>query len=115
VVKADFQNAVKMADLFARDSADIVKLGVDGDAVSLSATSQEMGDTAGEVKAAVEGDPVEIAFNAKYLLDAIGAVQTNCLALDLIDHQSPGVVRMEKSGQDCGKWICVIMPMHLTR
>jgi len=103
--------AVRVANLFGRDSAGIVKLAVSEDGVIVSATSAETGDGTTRVDAEVNGPAVEIAFNARYLADALAAVGSEQAALELATGTSPGVVR--SAGGD--GWLCVIMPMNQTR
>jgi DNA polymerase-3 subunit beta len=112
-----FLKAVRVAHLFARDAANIVRLEIaPGDdltpgRVTLAATSNELGDNVGQLDATVEGEPIEIAFNAKYLIDVLSVADTAQVTLDTISPSSPGVVRC--LGDDT--FIHVIMPMHLSR
>jgi len=112
-----FLKAVRVAHLFARDAANIVRLeitpgdGLTPGRVTLAATSNELGDNVGQLDATVEGEPIEIAFNAKYLIDVLSVADTAQVTLDTISPSSPGVVRC--LGDDT--FIHVIMPMHLSR
>jgi len=109
--------AVKVAFLFARDAANIIRLNVvPGSELSpgqmvISGTSAEFGDNVGELDATIEGGAVEIAFNARYLIDALSAAGTPEVALETSTASSPGVIR-PVGGDD---FLCVIMPMHITR
>jgi len=115
---ANFLKAARVSHLFARDSANIVKLEItpSGDElmngrVTLMATSAELGDNVAEVDASIEGDPMEIAFNAKYLIDVLSIVDTPQVALETAAASSPGVLR--PIGDE--NFIHVIMPMHISR
>jgi DNA polymerase-3 subunit beta len=109
--------ATRLAHLFARDAANIVRIEIAaGDEltpgrVTLAATSSELGDNVGQLDATVEGEPIEIAFNAKYLIDVLSVVDTVQVSLDTTSPSSPGVLR--RLGDDA--FIHVIMPMHLSR
>jgi DNA polymerase-3 subunit beta len=111
-----FLKATRVAHLFARDAANIVRLEIAaGDdltpgRVTLAATSNELGDNVGQLDAAVEGEPIEVAFNAKYLIDVLSVVDTAQVSLDTMSPSSPGVLR--RLGDDT--FIHVIMPMHLS-
>jgi len=61
--------------------------------------------------ATIEGEHVEIAFNARYLIDALNVVGTPEVALETSTPSSPGVLK-PVGGDD---FLCVIMPMHITR
>jgi DNA polymerase-3 subunit beta len=112
-----FLKATRVAHLFARDAANIIRVEIAaGDDlmpghVTLAATSNELGDNVGQVDAAVDGEPIEIAFNAKYLIDVLSVIDCAQLTLDTISPSSPGVLR--RMGDDT--FTHVIMPMHLSR
>jgi DNA polymerase-3 subunit beta len=109
--------AVKVAFLFARDAANIIRLNVvPGSELTpgqmiVTGTSAELGDNVSELDASIEGDAVEIAFNARYMIDALSVVGTPEIALETSTSSSPGVIR-PVGGDD---FLCVIMPMHITR
>ncbi|HLF27732.1 MAG TPA: DNA polymerase III subunit beta [Anaerolineae bacterium] len=107
--------ACKAANVFARESANTVRLTiVPGDEsrpghLAVQATSAETGDNAGEVDASIEGEPLEIAFNVQYLIDALKAVGAPQVSLELTTASSPGVLR--PIGDDA--FTHVMMPMQL--
>jgi len=112
-----FLKASRVSHLFARDSANIVRVEIaPGDELmpghlTLAATSAELGDNVGQLDAAIEGDPMEVAFNAKYLIDVLSVMNASQIALETTSASSPGVLR--PIGDD--DFIHVIMPMHLSR
>ncbi len=116
---AAFAKASRVASLFARDSANNVKLQVapGSDTVPgqlvLRANSAEMGDNVSELDALVEGNEVEIAFNVRYLMDVLGVVDTPTVVLETTQSMRPGVIRPVGSGPE--EFTHVIMPMQLTR
>jgi DNA polymerase-3 subunit beta len=110
--------AARVSHLFARDSANIVKLEItpSGDElmngrVTLMATSAELGDNVADVDASIEGDPLEVAFNAKYLIDVLSVIDSPQVALETTAASSPGVLR-PVGDED---FVHVIMPMHISR
>ncbi len=111
-----FLKAVRVSHLFARDSANIVRVEIaPGDELmpghlTLAATSAELGDNVGQLDAAVEGAPIEIAFNAKYLIEVLSVIDAAQVALETTASSSPGVLR--PVGDD--DFLHVIMPMHLS-
>ena len=113
-----FLKAARVSHLFARDSANIIKLEVipAGDElmngrITLVATSAELGDNVAEIDASIEGDPLEIAFNAKYLIDVLSIIDSPQVVLETSAASSPGVLR--PVGDD--QFTHVIMPMHISR
>jgi DNA polymerase III subunit beta len=117
VSTAELLQAAKVAFLFARDAANIIRVHViPGSELTpgqmiVSGTSAELGDNISELDATIEGEEIEIAFNARYLIDALSVVGTPEVALETSTPSSPGVIR-PVGGSD---FLCVIMPMHITR
>jgi DNA polymerase-3 subunit beta len=110
--------AVKVAFLFARDAANIIRLHVVPGSeltpgyVSVAATSAELGDNVSELDVTgISGEEIEIAFNARYMIDALSVAGTAEVSLETTTSSSPGVIR-PVGGED---YLCVIMPMHITR
>jgi len=114
---AEFQKAVRLASLFARDNNNIVRLRVEpaGDLapgkVVVSATSSELGSNVGELEATIEGSPIEIAFNGRFLAEALAVIDSAEVALETNSPASPGVLR-PVGGAD---FLHVIMPMHISK
>lgn len=116
-----FRQAAKTASIFARDSANIVRLkvtagsagGLMSGAVTLETTAEEAGDSTTTLEATVDGEGLEVIFNVKYLTDVLGVVETEDTALELNSPQQPGVVK--PIGEQAGDYTYVIMPMHSTR
>ncbi|MGD2144617.1 MAG: DNA polymerase III subunit beta [Anaerolineae bacterium] len=110
-----FLKACKMAQIFARDAANISRVEVEPGSelepgrVRVSATSAETGEDVSEIDATVEGEAVEIAFNVAYLIDVLSVTDTPQVTLDTTSSSSPGVFR--PVGDD--SFTHVIMPMHL--
>jgi DNA polymerase III subunit beta len=115
----EIRAAAKRASLFARDSANIVRLKVDPGAadgggtgsVTLSATAEELGDATDTVDGSVDGPGMEIIFNVKYLTDVLGVLDTPEVALELNGDKSPGVVKPVGPAE----YTYVVMPMHNAR
>jgi DNA polymerase-3 subunit beta len=112
---AELLKACKAANVFARESANIVKLTVEPGGelapghITLQATSAETGDNVGEMDATVEGSPIQIAFNVKYLIDMLSAANAAQVALETSTPSSPG--KFVPVGDDA--FLCVVMPMHI--
>lgn len=119
VTTQDLLKAVKVAFLFARaqDASNIVRFKiVPGSELApgqmiITATSPEFGDNVSEIDATIEGDEIEVAFNARYVIDALTVVGTPEVAIETSSSSSPGVLH-PVGGND---FLCVIMPMHISR
>ena len=108
-----FLAGTRRASIFARDSANIVKIELggdngDGNGVAITAHAADVGDNADTVEAAIEGSPTSIAFNARYLIDVLSALGADEAALELSGPLAPGVIR--GIGKD--DYVHVIMPVR---
>lgn len=107
--------ACKAANVFARESANIVKLTIEPGSelapghIMVQATSAETGDNVGDMDATVDGTPIQIAFNVKYLIDMLSAANAAQVALETTTPSSPG--KFVPVGDDA--FLCVVMPMHI--
>jgi DNA polymerase-3 subunit beta len=79
--KEEFARAVRLASIFARDAANMVKIKVSKDGIKISGESGNSGSQETEVEAKVE-DPEkvtraewEIAFNYRFLEDFLHSVK----------------------------------------
>lgn len=112
--------AVRVAQLFARDNNNIVRVAVlpgsgstGAGQIRLTATSAEMGDNVNELDAMVEGDDLEIAFNARYLIDVLNQIDESQVVLETTQPNRPGTVRPVGIGEE--EFLHVVMPMHPPR
>ena len=107
-----FLAGTRRASIFARDSANIVKIelgdGSNGTPVSITAHAADVGDNADSLEAAVEGSSTTIAFNARYLIDVLSNLGSEQAALELSGPLAPGVIR----GVGKDDYVHVIMPVR---
>lgn len=105
-----FLASTRRASIFARDSANIVKVevGADGAGIAVTAHAADVGDNADQIDAAVEGGTTTIAFNARYLIDVLAALGADEAALELSGPLAPGVIR----GVGKEDYVHVIMPVR---
>jgi DNA polymerase III subunit beta len=106
-----FLAGARRASIFARDSANIVKIelgGEAGDGVAITAHAADVGDEADALDATLEGQSTSIAFNARYLVDVLTNLGAEEAALELSGPLAPGVIR--GIGKD--DYVHVIMPVR---
>lgn len=99
--------AVKRASLFARDSANVVKLLVNEGGVVVTAQSDQVGGSQSSLEAEVEGEEVKIAFNARYLLEYLGVIKGEKVMMETEGELKPAVFRIAES-----EFLHVIMPVR---
>jgi DNA polymerase-3 subunit beta len=109
VPTAELTQTVRAVSLFARDSANVIRLRTQGSGLVLSATTNEVGDSKAEVNAKVDGSEIQIAFNARYILDALAVVGSDEVELQFDGPLSPGLIRTPGSED----YMYVIMPIRV--
>ncbi|MFN2484546.1 MAG: DNA polymerase III subunit beta [Candidatus Limnocylindria bacterium] len=108
-----FLAGARRASIFARDSANIVKLelagdGADGSRLAITAHAADLGENADSLDAQIEGSSTSIAFNARYLIDVLSNLGSDEAVLELSGPLAPGVIKAV--GQD--DYVHVIMPVR---
>lgn len=91
VDKNEFSQAVKIASVFARESANVVKLAIKKNSLEVSANATQIGQNKATVDARIEGEPLEIAFNYKFISDFLTVCQGNEVVIELNESLTPGL------------------------
>jgi DNA polymerase-3 subunit beta len=111
-----FQQETRIASIFARDGAGIVRLqvepGEDGvpGKMTISARAEEVGEHRGDIDVTTEGEASKIAFNSRYLQDVLQVLDALQVALETTSPSSPGVIRPIGTKDD---YVHVVMPMFV--
>jgi len=96
--KEEFLRAVKIASIFAREQANIVKFVISSSNTSgkikISSETPQIGTNQSEIETKVEGEDLEIAFNCRFLLDFLGSVEGEEIIFEANDSLSPGVFKI---------------------
>ena len=105
----DFLKAVRLAAIFARDSASIVRLKLESSQpLTLFANTAEVGENRTKVEAQIEGEPLEIAFNSKYLTDVLSNLQSEEVIFEASGPLNPGVIKPSPATD----YLHLIMPVR---
>ncbi len=102
--------AVRSASIFARDSANIIRLHIQEQQVVVSANTPQVGEDQIVVEAKVEGEGGEMAFNSKYLLDFLSTIQEEVLLFEMTGSLNPGVFKLLNDET----YLHIIMPVRIT-
>lgn len=114
--REDFLRAIKLSGVIARDSANIIKIRLGKDSVSIVSESANSGDQENSVEAKVEGDledlseTLEISFNFKFIEEFLSVISSTSVILGLTDSNSPGVFL----DPDDPEFLHLIMPIKIT-
>ncbi|MCL5433155.1 MAG: DNA polymerase III subunit beta, partial [Patescibacteria group bacterium] len=107
--REELLKAVKICSIFARDSANIIKLSFQKEKIVVSANSPSVGQNTVDVEAKLKGEENEIAFNARYLLDLLGNITENDMIFEMTGPLNPGVFKIQ--GDDT--FLHIIMPIRV--
>jgi len=109
VTTPEFANAIKMASLFARESANNIKLKIaENKPLEVLAVSPHVGDNVSSVEGKIKGEALEIAFNAKFILDCLQVLGSEKVTLSLSGNLAAGMLRSTKDLN----YLYVIMPLR---
>lgn len=108
--KEEFLRAIKLASVFARDSANVVKITVKKASLEVSAESSQSGSQETQVDAKVDGkEGLKIAFNYRFLEDFLNVVKGDEVQIELSSADSPGVF-IDPKERD---FLHLIMPVRI--
>lgn len=108
--KEGLLKAVKLAAVYAKESANILKLTVTPpNQVIVSANSPNLGENKTTLEAKVEGEGGEIAFNARFLLDLLSVFPEEEILFEMNGALAPGVFKTTKSDD----YLHIIMPVRV--
>lgn len=105
--RSELERAVKVAVIFARSAANIIKWEIKSGKLKVSANSPQVGEneTVLEIEGKGEG---EIAFNGRYLLDYLGSTDEETINFNMINSLKPGVFKTKD-------YLHVIMPVKVQK
>lgn len=112
--RAELLRACQTAMIFARENANIIRIEVGSDLVSLRAVSDEMGESLIELPAKVNGPELTINFNGKYLIEHLSHTHTQQIVIEFTQPTRPALIRPADM-EDGEEYLQVIMPMHPPR
>lgn len=109
VDRLELLEALKRATIFARDTANTVKLKVEGERLVISSNSAQLGQSESELEISIEGEPVEVAFNSRYLIEYLNTIDGDSVVWETEGGLKPGVFKLPQA-----TFVHVIMPMRVS-
>ena len=107
--KDEMQKAVKLCSVFARETANIIKLSVKKDKIVVSANTPSVGENTVEIDSKTTGEENEIAFNARYLLDLFANIEEEIMSFEMVGPLNPGVFKIAGDNS----FLHLIMPIRM--
>jgi len=110
VATEEFISAVKRVSLMALHNTPMrISLSQEDQTMSLSATTQDVGDASEDLMVKVEGKDVEIAFNHAFLMDGLVSTSAETLTLEIQNALKPGILK----SQEKEDFLYLLMPVRL--
>jgi DNA polymerase-3 subunit beta len=101
--------AVKRVSLMALHNSPIrLQVSVEDQTLSLSATTQDVGEASEDLMVKVEGEDVGIAFNHSFLMDGLSSAGVETINLGIKNQEKPGLI--SSADEDGFKY--VLMPVR---
>jgi len=105
----ELTQAIKQSSVFARQSANVVKVSLKANSIELSANAPQIGQNKATVDARIEGETLDIAFNYKFISDFLNICTGEEIVLELNEPLSPGLFR----DQSDPNLTHIIMPVRI--
>ena len=107
--KAELIRAVKMASLFSKTGINDINLDFPAgkSQVVVSAISGQTGENVTNLAAKVQGSDNSIVVNYRYLLDGLNSISGETVKIEIIDSNTPCILKPEKSDD----YLYIIMPI----
>lgn len=106
VDRTELLEAVQRVSILAQHNAPL-RLKIADSTLTLSATTQDVGEATEDLMVGVEGQPIEIAFNHSFLLDGVTSSDDEKLLFVASNPLKPGIFK-----SDDGSYIYLIMPVR---
>jgi DNA polymerase-3 subunit beta len=105
----EFFQSVKIASVFAKESANVIRINIKQNNLELSANAPQIGQNKANVDARVEGENIDIAFNYKFLIDFLNVCKSPEIIIELNENLTPGFFH----DQSDPSFTHIIMPVRL--
>jgi DNA polymerase-3 subunit beta len=91
--RSELTQSIKIASVFARESANVVKFILHSSQLEITANAPQVGSNKVKLDAKVEGEPLEIAFNYKFVADFLNVAKGETVTIDLNQPLTPAIFR----------------------
>ncbi|HHN65829.1 MAG TPA: DNA polymerase III subunit beta [Nitrospirae bacterium] len=109
VQREDFIKALRRVSIISKDRSNAIKLDLETDRITLTASNPDLGDARDEIDVQYSGEAISLGFNARYLVDALNAMSADTVVFELQEPLSPTLLK--EVGIE--NYICVVMPMRI--
>lgn len=101
--------SVKIASVFARESANVIRVSIKSNKLELSANAPQIGQNQTQLESKTEGENLEVAFNYKFLTDFLNVCKSQEILIELNENLTPVFFH----DQSDPSFTHIIMPVRL--
>lgn len=113
--RTDLEKALKRISIYASKTTYLVRLGMNGENLQLSAEDRDFSNEAQEkLTCNYTGDPMEIGFNSRFLAEVLGVMESDQVAMQLSTPSRAGVIVPTDSSED-EDLLMLVMPIMLNQ
>lgn len=109
VNREELLQSLRLSSVFARESANIVKIKIDENTLELSSKASGLGEGEIKIDTEKEGDNLEISFNVKFLLDFLRSIDSENIIIEANSGTEPCLFRLKQDNS----FLHVIMPVRI--
>lgn len=109
VDREELERAVKLAAIFAREAANIVRFRLEGGLLHIEANAAEVGQGSTQLDTEYKGPKQQIAFNYRFLSDVLGCIKSQNIEIQILDGLKPGLFLEEANPS----FLHLIMPVRI--
>ena len=106
----ELSQAIQRVSQFSDDRASSIRLNVDGDQLSLSSSSPEIGESKEILEASYNGAPLTASFNSRFLIDFLRAVGSDTVQFHFKEPTAAAEFRPASNEEAHYRYI--VMPMR---
>lgn len=112
VDRSELVGRIKFVSLFANSRTNNLTLTMEDGTCTISAQDPDKGECREQVPVNYSGPSAKAGYNYKFLLDVLGVLDTEQVAIEIIDTVSPTVIR-DVAGEPNEEALFIVMPMRL--
>lgn len=107
--KEEGERLIKTAAVFARESANIIRLSITKKGIEISANAPQVGSNKSVLSAQVDGEENKAAFNHRFLLDFLRSAKGEEIIFEMTEPLKPGVFKAKNNPS----FLHIIMPVRV--
>ncbi len=89
VDKNELNNGLKMASLFARESANNINIDFKKDLIEIAAEAAQVGNIDSKIKVQAEGEETKVSFNVKFFSDGLSVIESDVIYIEVSGSSTP--------------------------